>query len=60
MSLQCFCPSSSKDHDNQEIPDDWKKGNVTLPFKKGKKRGAIGQVNFSLWEARGAKALLGM
>lgn len=20
-----------------EIPDDWKKGNVTLPFKKGRK-----------------------
>lgn len=35
VSLRGCSPSSSKGHDNWEIPDDWKKGNVTLPFKKG-------------------------
>lgn len=33
---------------------------MLLPLKMGKKRGTVGQLNLSLWEACGAKALLGM
>lgn len=51
-TVKPLCIVSEKMLSSSEVPSDWEQGNITPPFKKGKKARTTGQSVSSLYWAR--------